>query len=547
MIEQYTLKMLCEKYKLNAEKIVNKNNNILKLGEYQNIDETLNYLINELLIAPSSIEKCPSILYRNVANIKYNVSFLKRQNIVFDNIESCLHVLSSEPNDLIDTYNYVKNNYNENIINKISSILSVPKKIIVDVENLNIPFYDKTANLSVAIGVNWNNAKFEEIQKLIQSKEFKEHPELFTSTTLTHAKFEEIQKIIQSKEFKEHPELFTSETLAHAKFEEIQKIIQSKEFNEYPELFTSETLAYAKFEEIQKIIQSKEFKSHPELFTSSTLAHTKLEEIQRITQSKEFNNHPELFTSTTLAYAKLDDIQKIIQSEEFKSHPELFTSETLAYAKLEEIQRIIQSEEFKSHPELFTSTTLALAKLEEIQRIIRSEEFNNHPELFTSTTLALAKFEEIQKIIQSKEFKSHPELFTSQTLAHAKLRDIQQLLKMECWKEDRFKKLLTSSIVAKSKSMISKLSITIQIAEYYNIDRFLTTSFLLTSPSQNYALIQYLNELNISLVIDEKLNSIFGKQPGVLKKKYNIDINDLIRKYPLNLEENLIMNGEKRK
>ena len=315
MIGEYTLKTLCEKYKLNSDKIVNKNNNILKFGEYKDIDQTLNYLINELLIVPSNIEKCPSILYKNVGNIKQNVIFLKSQRIVFNNIESCLHVLSSEPDELIETYKYVKNNYGENVINKITSILSVPKKIIIDVEKLNIPFVNKTGNLSVAVGIEWG----------------------------------------------------------------------------------------------------------------------------------------------------------------------------------------------------------------------------------------ATELEEIQKIIQSPEFKAHPELFTSQTLAHAKLEEIQQLLRMEYWKDERFEKLLTSSIVAKSKSMISKLPILVQIAEDNGIDRYLNTSFLLFSPSQNYALIQYLNENHIPLIIDGKLNSIFGKQPGVLRKKYDIDINYLISKYPLEIDEIKGMKEGKRK
>ena len=344
MIGEYTLKTLCEKYKLNSDKIVNKNNNILKFGEYKDIDQTLNYLINELLIVPSNIEKCPSILYKNVGNIKQNVIFLKSQRIVFNNIESCLHVLSSEPDELIETYKYVKNNYGENVINKITSILSVPKKIIIDVEKLNIPFVNKTGNLSVAVGIEWGATELEEIQKIIQSPEFKAHPELFTSQTLAHA-----------------------------------------------------------------------------------------------------------------------------------------------------------------------------------------------------------KLEEIQKIIQSPEFKAHPELFTSQTLAHAKLEEIQQLLRMEYWKDERFEKLLTSSIVAKSKSMISKLPILVQIAEDNGIDRYLNTSFLLFSPSRNYALIQYLNENNIPLIIDGKLNSIFAKQPGVLRKKYHIDINYLISKYPLEIDEIKGMKEGKRK
>ena len=299
MIGQYTLMMLCEKYGISSDKLVNKNNNILTYGEYKDIDSTLNYLVNILKISSNNIEKCPSILYRRVDNIKDNVNFIKNCNIHFSNIESCLHVLNSEPFELKMTYEYVKENYGLDIINRITSILSVPKDIIKNVEKLNIPFINKNGNLSVAVGIEWGSTKLEEIQKIIQSPEFKEHPELFTSTTL----------------------------------------------------------------------------------------------------------------------------------------------------------------------------------------------------------------------------------------AHAKLEEIQELLQMDCWNDKRYSSLLTSSIVAKSKSMISKLQLLFRLAEENNIDGFLNTSFLLFSPSQNYALIQYLKENNLPLIIDGKLNPIFGKQPGLLKKKYNIDIKELIQKY----------------
>ena len=388
MIETYTLTMLCEKHGVDTNKIVNKNNNILEYGEYNKIDYTLNYLINELGINPKNIEKCPSILYRNVEQIKENVNFIKFKNISFSNIETCLHVLSTESNELQNTYNYVLKNYGILAIEKITSILSVPVNIINAIESLNIRFINRIGNLSVAVGVGWGSTNFGEIQKIIQSREFKEHPELFTSQTLARAKLEEIQKIIQSREFKEHPELFTSETLAHAKLEEIQKIIQSPEFKE-------------------------------------------------------------------------------------------------------------------------------------------------HSEIFTSTTLAHAKLEEIQKMIQSREFKEHPELFTSETLAHAKLEEIQKLLKMDVWKDPKYTNLLTSSIVAKSKQMIIKIPILLKIANFYQIEEYINTSFLLFSPSQNFALIKYLEENNIPLVTNNKLNPIFGKQPGVLKKKYNIDLKNLMMIYPL--------------
>ena len=559
MVGEYTLEALCNKYSISKEKLVDKNNNILSYGEFNEIDRTLDYLINSLKISPINIEKCPSILYRNTDNVKDNIDFLKKQKISFSSIESCLHVLSTDPNQLIQTYNYVEKKYGTAALNAGSSILACSIDIIDSVEKLGL---NKEYNLAIAASISLGytklenvkeiiksdeykkypelftsetlaHAKLKDIQKIINSDEFKAYPELFTSQTLTHAKLEDIQEIINSDEFKSHPELFTSETLAHAKLKDIQEIIKSDEFKEHPELFTSTTLAHTKLEDIQKIINSDEFKEHPELFTSTTLAHAKLEDIQKIINSDEFKKYPELFTSTTLAHVKLEDIQKVIKSDEFKAHPELFTSQTLAYAKLEDIQKIINSDEFKKYPELFTSTTLAHTRLEEIQEIINSDEFKEHPELFTSTTLAHAKLEDIQKIINSDEFKAHPELFTSQTLARAKLEDIQELLNLSCFQNEKYKRMLTPSIVAKSKSMIQKMPILIEMAEYYKIDDYINTNFLLLSPSQNYALINYSIENDNPLVINEKLNPIFSYQPGVLRKKYGIDIKVLMDKYPI--------------
>ena len=441
MIEEYSLKLLCDKYGVSKENIVNKNNNVLTYGEYEDIDKTLDYLINELKVSRANIEKCPSILYRNVDAIKDNIDFLKQKDVSFSSIESCLHVLSSEPDSLKDTYDYVEENYGVESINKDTSVLSCNRDLVIVVEKLGL---DKTWNLVVASCIKFGFTTLEEVENIVNSIEFKKYPELFTSQTLAHGNIKEIQEMINSQEFKEHPELFTSQTLAHAKIKEIQEMINSQEFKKYPELFTSETLAHGNIKEIQEMINSQEFKKYPELFTSQTLAH-----------------------------AKIKDIQDMINSEEFKKYPNLFTSTTLAHGNIKEIQEIINSE----------------------------------------------------------EFKKYPKLFTSQTLAHAKIKDIQKLLQMPYWNDIRYKDLLTSSVAAKSKQMITKLPVLFKMAEYYKIDGYLNTSFLLFSPSQNFALINYLNDNNMPLIENDKLNMVFGKQPGFLKKKYGIDIKEQMLKY----------------
>ena len=384
MIGEYTLKILCDKYNISSDKIVNKNNNILTQGEYVDIDKTLDYLINKLNISASNIEKCPSILYKNVAEIEKNVSFLKQQKISFSSIENCLHVLSTNSEDLVETYKYIEENYGVSALNKNTSALSCNKELIIEVERLNL---NKDWNLTIANSIGFGYTTIENVKAMINSVEYKEYPELFTSTTL----------------------------------------------------------------------------------------------------------------------AKSD---------------------------IEKIQAIINSEEFKEHRELFTSTTLAKSNVEKIREMLNSEEFKKYPKLFTSTTLAQSNVEKIQAIINSEEFKKYPELFTSQVLAHAKIEDISELLKMPCWSDERYKKLLTSTIVARSKQMLKKLPILFEMAEEYQIENYINTSFLSLSPSQNYALINYLLDNNLPLVIDNKLNTIFGKQPIVLKKKYGIDIKELMKKYP---------------
>ena len=446
MIEKYTLKSLLDEYSIDSNKLINKNNNILTYGEYQEIKATLDYLINELKVDTKNIEKCPSILYRNPEEIKTNINFLQQTEVKFPNIEACLHVLSTDSQQLSSTYEYVKENYGIDVINKVTSILSVPKNKIISLEKINIPLKNKNDIISIAVGRNG----VEEIKNIINSSEFKEHPELFTSTVLANASLKDIQEIIHSPEFKEYPELFTSTVLAHVSFNDIQEIIQSSEFKEYPKLFTSTVLAHASLKDIQQIIHSSEFKEYPELFTSTVLAH-----------------------------ASLNDIQEIIQSSEFKEYPKLFTSTVLAHTSLEDIQEIIQSSEFKEHSELFTSTVLA----------------------------------------------------------QSSLKDIQSLLELPYWESPKYKILLTSSVVANSKVMTKKLPVLFQLAEAYEINDYLNTNFLLKSPSQNYALINYLVNNKINLVENGKLNKVFSYAPGALKKKYNIDINQLMSKYPMPVNE----------
>ena len=77
-----------------------------------------------------------------------------------------------------------------------------------------------------------------------------------------------------------------------------------------------------------------------------------------------------------------------------------------------------------------------------------------------------------------------------------------------------------------------KIPVLLQMAQYYHIDEYISSTFFLLSPSQNYAVINYLLDSGIPLVINNKLSSLIGKKGAVLSKKFGIDLKELMKKYP---------------
>ena len=147
MIEAYKLESLLKKYGIDASKVVSKNDTILDRGEYQDIDKTLHYLINELGINPRNIEKCPSVMYHAIDNIRGNYEFLIRTGVNISSIESALHILNTEPNILKETYYYVLDNYGKEYINRFTTVLRTSVNRIKVIEKL---LSDKSLIISVA-------------------------------------------------------------------------------------------------------------------------------------------------------------------------------------------------------------------------------------------------------------------------------------------------------------------------------------------------------------------------------------------------------------
>ena len=153
-----------------------------------------------------------------------------------------MHVLSTDPYNLKETYEYVIKNYGLEALNKITSILKVPKSRIIEIEALNIDSTNKMINLSAAISI----ISVEEIEKIIevcQKNNIEITGSVFKRTS------EEIEKIVEVCQ-RNNIEITGSVFLKPS--EEIEKIVEVCQRNNI-EITGSVFLKTA--EEIEKIVE----------------------------------------------------------------------------------------------------------------------------------------------------------------------------------------------------------------------------------------------------------------------------------------------------
>ena len=104
-------------------------------------------------------------------------------------------------------------------------------------------------------------------------------------------------------------------------------------------------------------------------------------------------------------------------------------------------------------------------------------------------------------------------------------KSVQQKLSLPYWNDKKYIKLLTPSIfVITQKKIIDA----IEVAETFGIENWITITFLRKSKIQLLALIHYLQDNQIPLIINEKLHPIFSAAPNILKSKYHIDLKSLV-------------------
>ena len=137
MVNRKQFEEICNKYGLDSKKLIKNNENVLEKADYNSICYVLDFLRDTLKVSPNNIEKCPSILYLKIEAIKENWKFLNEKKINARDVETCLHILSTDPEQLNKTYEYVsdENRYGKKYIEQISSILGVPVERIQEIED----------------------------------------------------------------------------------------------------------------------------------------------------------------------------------------------------------------------------------------------------------------------------------------------------------------------------------------------------------------------------------------------------------------------------
>ena len=217
MVNRIQFEEICNKYGLDSKKLIKNNENVLEKADYNSICYVLDFLRDTLKVSPNNIEKCPSILYLKIEAIKENWNFLNEKKINTRDVATCLHILSTEPEQLKKTYEYVsdENRYGKKYIEQITTILRVPVERIQEIEE-KCPELTKENILSAAI----SRKDIDEIKKIIkicQKNKIEVTGSVFNRTA------EEIEKIV---EICQKNKIEVTGSVFKRTAEEIEKIVE---------------------------------------------------------------------------------------------------------------------------------------------------------------------------------------------------------------------------------------------------------------------------------------------------------------------------------
>ena len=493
MIEQTDLMKLLENYKIDYKKVIN--DKVLDKGEYFGIKSVLEYLVNELKIYPKNIEKCPSILYLNVNEVRKNYEFLKQEKINISDVETCLHVLSTDNKDLKETYYYVLENYGLMTINRTTSILSCNKDRIIDIEKYGLS-KDVTISASVSRRTIY---EIEEIIKICKKYNIEITGNVFYKSA------EEIEKIIEVCK-KYNIEITGSVFLKSA--EEIEKIIEvCKKYN----IEITGSVFYKSAEEIEKIVEvCKKYN----IEITGSVFHKSAEEIEKIIEiCKKYN----IEITGSVFYKSAEEIEKII---EICKKYNIEITGTVLMKGAEEIEKII---EVCKKYNIGIMVTVFRQSADEIEKIIEiCKKYN----IEITGSVFMKSAEEIEKII---EICKKYDIEVTGSVFLKKSSSLQKTIDFII--ENYDERYLTPLIIIKEPKHLSEV---MPYLDSLGVLEFIinSASILTLTKEEIEKRVEIIKLLGEDIVKNGKFNSVFGMNKTRLNKKLNsYKDNDVI--YPL--------------
>ena len=172
------LEKLIIKYGININFLYSLKEDQIECLELDEVDKILNFLIQNK-VSIKTIEKCPSILLGNFNNVKNNYEYLIKENFNKSKLNSCIHILIENNKELIEKVRYLKDNYEESLINKKLSVLSKDINYIKYQENI-LRKYNVNDDLLLSIIMDANSSiDYDQIFKLCEKYNVEVNSKMF--------------------------------------------------------------------------------------------------------------------------------------------------------------------------------------------------------------------------------------------------------------------------------------------------------------------------------------------------------------------------------
>ena len=486
MVNREQFEEICNRYGLDSKKLIKNNENVLEKADYNSICYVLDFLRDTLKVTPNNIEKCPSILYLKIEAIKENWKFLNEKKINTRDVETCLHILSTDPEQLKKTYEYVsaENRYGKKYIEQITTILRVSVERIQEIEE-KCPELTRENILSAAIsrkGVD----EIKEIVRVCQKNEVKVTDGVFRRSA---TEIREIIRICQENGIEIIGSVFIRRT---SEIKEIVKVCKDNGIEVIGSVFYKTA---DEIKEIVKVCQENEIE-----ITGSVFLRT-AEEIKEIVEICQKNG---IKVIGTVFYKTADEIKKII---EVCQENEIEVTRSVFYRTAEEVKEIV---EICQENEIEVTGTAFLKRafeIKEIVKVCKDNEIEITGSVFRRTATGI---KEIVKVCKENGIEVTGSVFT---------KNSKQLKEnIEYIKQNYGEEYLTTLIVSKNLKHLQRTLPYLQSIGALETTKTSASILLLTLEEikERQAFIKNIGE---TIVIDGKFNRIFGMPKKRYQKK----------------------------